>query len=233
MFRKRGRATSWSIIEAKAIKTSIWSSSFCWHATAMNLSPSISIWIAGVGIASSVVVAIASIAEGLAITGIHIICRLPAFLVQHPEQLPYFPKAQDEEVVPRDGGLQDQAVREREEGRSRSTRMEEIELKTAPADFRFPTTNQTRHCFTRYIEYHRISSYLAFEDSLSDLSSSSSSSISSELSSFWSRRVFSSSSCLLGRLFCPIPFAVSLSSSGTPYQTETPLPFFPVVGYSL
>ncbi|XP_065882050.1 cytochrome c oxidase subunit 6b-3-like [Euphorbia lathyris] len=29
------------------------------------------------------------------------------------------------------------------------------ELKTAPADFRFPTTNQTRHCFTRYIEFHR------------------------------------------------------------------------------
>ncbi|KHN24387.1 Cytochrome c oxidase subunit 6b-3, partial [Glycine soja] len=23
-----------------------------------------------------------------------------------------------------------------------------IELKTTPADFRFPTTNQTRHCFT-------------------------------------------------------------------------------------
>ncbi|CAA6670275.1 unnamed protein product [Spirodela intermedia] len=32
--------------------------------------------------------------------------------------------------------------------------MAEIEIKTAPADFRFPTTNQTRHCFTRYIEYH-------------------------------------------------------------------------------
>ncbi|XWS73160.1 hypothetical protein CRYUN_Cryun02cG0101800 [Craigia yunnanensis] len=31
----------------------------------------------------------------------------------------------------------------------------QIELKTAPADFRFPTTNQTRHCFTRYIEFHR------------------------------------------------------------------------------
>ncbi|XP_047321886.1 cytochrome c oxidase subunit 6b-1-like [Impatiens glandulifera] len=31
----------------------------------------------------------------------------------------------------------------------------EIQLETAPADFRFPTTNQTRHCFTRYIEYHR------------------------------------------------------------------------------
>ncbi|BAT76655.1 hypothetical protein VIGAN_01469300 [Vigna angularis var. angularis] len=34
-------------------------------------------------------------------------------------------------------------------------RNEPIELKTAPADFRFPTTNQTRHCFTRYIEFHR------------------------------------------------------------------------------
>ncbi|KAL6520685.1 Cytochrome c oxidase subunit 6b-2 [Orobanche minor] len=33
--------------------------------------------------------------------------------------------------------------------------MAEIEIKTAPADFRFPTTNQTRHCFTRYIEFHR------------------------------------------------------------------------------
>ncbi|XP_065882038.1 cytochrome c oxidase subunit 6b-1-like [Euphorbia lathyris] len=31
----------------------------------------------------------------------------------------------------------------------------ELKLETAPADFRFPTTNQTRHCFTRYIEYHR------------------------------------------------------------------------------
>ncbi|KAF3445913.1 hypothetical protein FNV43_RR11090 [Rhamnella rubrinervis] len=32
---------------------------------------------------------------------------------------------------------------------------QEIKLETAPADFRFPTTNQTRHCFTRYVEYHR------------------------------------------------------------------------------
>ncbi|XXG61170.1 hypothetical protein AAC387_Pa04g2888 [Persea americana] len=31
----------------------------------------------------------------------------------------------------------------------------EIKIETAPADFRFPTTNQTRHCFTCYIEYHR------------------------------------------------------------------------------
>nr|KAJ0204588.1 hypothetical protein LSAT_V11C500260380 [Lactuca sativa] len=33
--------------------------------------------------------------------------------------------------------------------------MAEIELKTAPGDYRFPTTNQSRHCFTRYIEFHR------------------------------------------------------------------------------
>ncbi|AQL05913.1 Cytochrome c oxidase subunit 6b-1 [Zea mays] len=31
----------------------------------------------------------------------------------------------------------------------------DIQIETAPADFRFPTTNQTRHCFTRYVEYHR------------------------------------------------------------------------------
>ncbi|KAJ0599268.1 putative cytochrome-c oxidase [Helianthus annuus] len=37
----------------------------------------------------------------------------------------------------------------------RSSFMAEIELKTAPADYRFPTTNQSRHCFTRYVEFHR------------------------------------------------------------------------------
>ncbi|RZC64416.1 hypothetical protein C5167_008106 [Papaver somniferum] len=31
----------------------------------------------------------------------------------------------------------------------------ELKLETAPVDFRFPTTNQSRHCFTRYIEHHR------------------------------------------------------------------------------
>ncbi|XP_022754185.1 cytochrome c oxidase subunit 6b-2-like [Durio zibethinus] len=31
----------------------------------------------------------------------------------------------------------------------------QIELKTASADFRFPTTNQTRHCLIHYIEFHR------------------------------------------------------------------------------
>ncbi|KAI3820265.1 hypothetical protein L1987_07809 [Smallanthus sonchifolius] len=31
----------------------------------------------------------------------------------------------------------------------------EIKLETAPGDYRFPTTNQSRHCFTRYVEYHK------------------------------------------------------------------------------
>ncbi|GJS36061.1 cytochrome c oxidase subunit 6B-1-like protein [Tanacetum coccineum] len=30
-----------------------------------------------------------------------------------------------------------------------------IMLETAPGDYRFPTTNQSRHCFTRYVEYQR------------------------------------------------------------------------------
>lgn len=29
-----------------------------------------------------------------------------------------------------------------------------IELKTAPPDRRFPTTNQTKHCWARYLEFH-------------------------------------------------------------------------------
>lgn len=29
------------------------------------------------------------------------------------------------------------------------------DIKTAPMDFRFPTTNQAKHCFTRYVEYHK------------------------------------------------------------------------------
>lgn len=34
-------------------------------------------------------------------------------------------------------------------------KLTEDDIKTAPMDFRFPTTNQARHCFTRYIEYHK------------------------------------------------------------------------------
>mmetsp|Transcript_2622 Transcript_2622/g.4383 ORF Transcript_2622/g.4383 Transcript_2622/m.4383 type:complete len:117 (-) Transcript_2622:137-487(-) len=30
-----------------------------------------------------------------------------------------------------------------------------VEVKTPPPDMRFPTTNQARHCYTRYNEYHK------------------------------------------------------------------------------
>ncbi|KAI7995764.1 Cytochrome c oxidase subunit 6b-2 [Camellia lanceoleosa] len=29
------------------------------------------------------------------------------------------------------------------------------EVGTAPFDWRFPTTNQTSHCYSRYLEYHK------------------------------------------------------------------------------
>eukprot|EP00246_Nothoceros_aenigmaticus_P011138 TRINITY_DN2905_c0_g1_i1.p5 TRINITY_DN2905_c0_g1~~TRINITY_DN2905_c0_g1_i1.p5 ORF type:complete len:132 (-),score=30.51 TRINITY_DN2905_c0_g1_i1:1616-2011(-) len=29
------------------------------------------------------------------------------------------------------------------------------DINTAPMDFRFPTTNQAKHCYTRYNEYHK------------------------------------------------------------------------------
>merc|ERR1712157_620731 len=34
----------------------------------------------------------------------------------------------------------------------------EIKLETAPFDPRFPTTNQARHCYTRYNEFHKCAS---------------------------------------------------------------------------
>ncbi|RWW45421.1 hypothetical protein BHE74_00048742 [Ensete ventricosum] len=30
-----------------------------------------------------------------------------------------------------------------------------LKIGTAPSDFRFPSTNQTRHCYARYLEYHQ------------------------------------------------------------------------------
>ncbi|KAH7294586.1 hypothetical protein KP509_27G008400 [Ceratopteris richardii] len=32
-------------------------------------------------------------------------------------------------------------------------------------DFRFPSTNQSKHCFTRYVEYHKCVSVKGQEDS--------------------------------------------------------------------
>ncbi|EPS59241.1 hypothetical protein M569_15568, partial [Genlisea aurea] len=50
---------------------------------------------------------------------------------------------------------EESSVEASEETEESEETAEEIKIETAPADFRFPTTNQTRHCFTRYIEYHR------------------------------------------------------------------------------
>ncbi|GAQ87483.1 cytochrome c oxidase subunit 6b [Klebsormidium nitens] len=42
---------------------------------------------------------------------------------------------------------------EEEEEEKKSITLDDI--KTAPMDYRFPTTNQAKHCFTRYNEYHK------------------------------------------------------------------------------
>ncbi|CAM0906812.1 unnamed protein product [Alopecurus aequalis] len=47
------------------------------------------------------------------------------------------------------------AEEENNEASEETDEKPEITIETAPADFRFPTTNQSRHCFTRYVEYHR------------------------------------------------------------------------------
>ncbi|XP_078429679.1 uncharacterized protein LOC144701789 [Wolffia australiana] len=48
-----------------------------------------------------------------------------------------------------------EAIEEASEEETASEATPVVKIETAPADFRFPTTNQTRHCFTRYVEYHR------------------------------------------------------------------------------
>ncbi|KAK9159965.1 hypothetical protein Syun_006306 [Stephania yunnanensis] len=62
------------------------------------------------------------------------------------EQADETPATEENDSTPEQQASEDQEVTEE---------TSEIKLETAPADVRFPTTNQTRHCFTRYIEYHR------------------------------------------------------------------------------
>ncbi|KAL3619638.1 hypothetical protein CASFOL_034550 [Castilleja foliolosa] len=54
-----------------------------------------------------------------------------------------------------DNAENDSAEPENSDNQELEEETPEIKIETAPADFRFPTTNQSRHCFTRYIEYHR------------------------------------------------------------------------------
>ncbi|KAL8162369.1 hypothetical protein V2J09_013858 [Rumex salicifolius] len=57
------------------------------------------------------------------------------------------PATEEEEEAKEDDAAEEEEATEDE--------APEIKLETAPADFRFPTTNQTRHCFTRYVEFHK------------------------------------------------------------------------------
>lgn len=44
---------------------------------------------------------------------------------------------------------------EEEEEEEEEEKKPEIKIQTAPLDIRFVTTNQARHCYTRYQEYHK------------------------------------------------------------------------------
>lgn len=70
-----------------------------------------------------------------------------AAVVEEKSETPEVKEPEAEETVP--------AAEESDETPEETEEKPEIVIETAPADFRFPTTNQTRHCFTRYVEYHR------------------------------------------------------------------------------
>ncbi|PIA36110.1 hypothetical protein AQUCO_01700340v1 [Aquilegia coerulea] len=78
----------------------------------------------------------------------------PEEVVTEAEQTQEAPPTEEKEAPPAE---ESSAPPENEESGDQEDAEEkpEIKLETAPADFRFPTTNQSRHCFTRYIEYHR------------------------------------------------------------------------------
>ncbi|PWA67865.1 cytochrome c oxidase, subunit VIb [Artemisia annua] len=63
--------------------------------------------------------------------------------------------AAEENAAPTDDTEAPPAATEESEEIAEEEEKPEIKLETAPGDYRFPTTNQSRHCFTRYVEYHR------------------------------------------------------------------------------
>ncbi|XP_002965431.2 cytochrome c oxidase subunit 6b-3 [Selaginella moellendorffii] len=62
-------------------------------------------------------------------------------------------QAEDDTVVEVDDESK-QAIEEEEAKEARRT-ITVADIKTAPFDIRFPSTNQTKHCYTRYIEFHK------------------------------------------------------------------------------
>jgi len=79
---------------------------------------------------------------------------------QEQEQEPAKEEEQQEQVEEQES--QGEAGQgESEEGGEAEEEVEEKpkitvdDVKTAPMDFRFPTTNQAKHCYTRYNEFHK------------------------------------------------------------------------------
>ncbi|KAH7438740.1 hypothetical protein KP509_04G029200 [Ceratopteris richardii] len=65
-----------------------------------------------------------------------------------------------ESIVEQQSGETEENAEEIEEGQEeeeeeKPRKLTPDDIKTAPMDFRFPSTNQAKHCFTRYVEYHR------------------------------------------------------------------------------
>ncbi|XWS14969.1 hypothetical protein CRYUN_Cryun35bG0054100 [Craigia yunnanensis] len=79
----------------------------------------------------------------------------PAAPVEESTEAPPAAAEESTEANPAAENSAEDAPAASEENTGDAEETPEIKLETAPADFRFPTTNQTRHCFTRYIEYHR------------------------------------------------------------------------------
>ncbi|KAG0583924.1 hypothetical protein M758_3G175800 [Ceratodon purpureus] len=65
----------------------------------------------------------------------------------------------EEETTAEEGGEEEQAAEETEEApeeeEEEKPKITVDDIKTAPMDFRFPTTNQAKHCYTRYNEFHK------------------------------------------------------------------------------
>ncbi|KAF8377329.1 hypothetical protein HHK36_030706 [Tetracentron sinense] len=80
----------------------------------------------------------------------------PSVAAEESSETPQQEEPGDQEVVEQTAKVISETPEQEESGDQEVVEQKpEIKLETAPADFRFPTTNQSRHCFTRYIEYHR------------------------------------------------------------------------------
>ncbi|CAM6019091.1 unnamed protein product [Sphagnum balticum] len=78
-------------------------------------------------------------------------------VLEQEEQVQETSKEEEEE----EGEAVEEKVKEAEEASSEEEVEEEKpkitvdDVKTAPMDYRFPTTNQAKHCYTRYNEFHK------------------------------------------------------------------------------